>query len=140
MGLSIYEILSEIELPLNGDEWQKIRKIGLGDVALELILKKFGEKDGKMFVNLIKIMTNVNSSLRPDINNVLNDEKNFDKLYKRYLLINKNEFKLSYDINKIPGFVCPKYDFSSNNISNINLNDLFIKRSDSMKLNNFSEQ
>jgi len=140
LGLSIYEILSEIELPLNGDEWQKIRKIGLGDVALELILKKFGEKDGKMFVNLIKIMTNVNSSLRPDINNVLNDEKNFDKLYKRYLLINKNEFKLSYDINKIPGFVCPKYDFSSNNISNINLNDLFIKRSDSMKLNNFSEQ
>ena len=140
LGLSIYEILTEIELPLNGDEWQNIRKTGVGDIALELISKKFGENNGKMFINLIKIMTNVDSSLRPNINNVLNDEKNFGELYKRYMLINKNEFKLSYDINKIPGFICPKYDFSNNNINNINLNNLFIKRSDSMKLNNLNEQ
>ena len=140
LGLSIYELLTEIELPLNGEGWQNIRKIGVEDVALELISKKFGVINGKMFINLIKIMTNVNSSLRPDINSILNDEKNFDELYKRFMSINKHEFKLSYDINKIPGFICPKYDFSSNNINNINLNDLFMKRSDSMKLNNLGEQ
>ncbi len=45
---------------------------------------------------------------------------------------------LSYDANKIPGFVYPKNNF--NNINNINLNDLLMKRSDSLKLNNLCEQ
>ena len=85
-------------------------------------------------------MTNIDSSSRPDINILLNDEKNFCELNKRYLLLCKNEFNLSYDINKIPGFICPKYDFGNNNINNINLNGLFIKRSDSMKLDNIIEQ
>ena len=140
LGLSLYEILSEIDLPLNGNEWQNIRKTGIDDISLKLINKKFGEKDGEKFVNLIKIMTNVDSSFRPDIDTILKDEKNFGELNKRYLLMNKNEFKLSYDVNKIPGFVCPKYDYGTNNINNINLNDLFMKRSDSMKLNNLGEQ
>ena len=140
LGLSLYEILSEIDLPLNGNEWQNIRKTGIDDISLKLINKKFGEKDGEKFVNLIKIMTNVDSSFRPDIDTILKDEKNFGELNKRYLLMDKNEFKLSYDVNKIPGFVCPKYDYGTNNINNINLNDLFMKRSDSMKLNNLGEQ
>ena len=138
LGLSIYEILSEIDLPLNGNEWQKIRKTGIDDKSLKLINKKFGEKDGEKFINLIKIMTKVDSFSRPDIAMILKDEKNFFELNKRYLLFDKNEFILSYDVNKIPGFVCPKNDF--NNINNINLNDLFMKRSDSMKLNNLGEQ
>jgi serine/threonine protein kinase len=140
LGLSIYEILSEIDLPLNGNEWQKIRKTGIDDKSLKLINKKFGEKDGEKFINLIKIMTNVDSFFRPDIDTILKDEKNFGELNKRYLLMDKSEFKLSYDINKIPGFICPKYDYGTNNINNINLNDLFMKRSDSMKLNNLGEQ
>ena len=140
LGLSLYEILSEVDLPLNGNEWQNIRKTGIDVISLKLINKKFGEKDGEKFVNLIKIMTNVDSFFRPDIDTILKDEKNFGELYKRYLLMNNNEFKLSYDVNKIPGFVCPKYDYGTNNINNINLNDLFMKRSDSMKLNNLGEQ
>ena len=140
LGLSIYEILSESELPLNGDEWQNIRKIGIGDNLFELISKKLGLKESEIFINLIKIMTNIDSSSRPDINILLNDEKNFCELNKRYILFNKEEFKLSYDINKIPGFICPKYEFGTNSINNINLNDLFMKRSDSMKLNNLFEQ
>ena len=127
-------------MPLNGDEWQNIRKIGIENKISEIINKKFGEKNGQIFMNLIKIMTNVNSSLRPNIENILNDEKNFWELNKRYVLLDKNEFKLSYDLNKIPGYTCPKYDFGSNNINNINVNDLFLKRSDSMNLNNLNEQ
>ena len=85
-------------------------------------------------------MTKVDSLSRTDIDTILKDEKNFYELNKRYLLFDKNEFILSYDVNKIPGFVCPKYDYGTNNINNINLNDLFMKRSDSMKLNNLGEQ
>ena len=109
-------------------------KLGDGDP------KKFGEKEGKIFLNLIKNMTNIDSISRPDINSILLDEKNFCELNKRYILFNKEEFKLSYDINKIPGFICSKYEFGTNSINNINLNDLFMKRSDSMKLNNLFEQ
>ena len=140
LGLSIFEILSETDLPLNGNEWQNIRKIGIAANTQELIMKKFGEKEGKIFLNLIKIMTNIDSISRPDINSILLDEKNFCELNKRYILFNKEEFKLSYDINKIPGFICSKYEFGTNSINNINLNDLFMKRSDSMKLNNLFEQ
>ena len=139
LGLSIFEILSETDLPLNGKEWQNIRKIGIEKNHQELILKKFGVKDGEIFVNLIKLMTKVDSNSRPDIDSILLDDKNFCKLNKRYILFNKDEFKLSYDINKIPGFVCPEFDFGSNGINNININDLFMKRSDSMKLNNLFE-
>ena len=98
MGLSIYEILSEIDLPLNGNEWQKIRKTGIDDKSLKLINKKFGEKDGEKFINLIKIMTKVDSFSRPDIAMILKDEKNFFELNKRYLLFDKNEFILSYTL------------------------------------------
>ena len=137
LGLSIFEILSEKDLPLNGDSWQNIRKIGIDDNSMEIILKKFGETTGKKFIDLIKLMTNIDSFSRPDLDILLKKEKKFSELYKRYKLLDNDEFKLSYDINKISGFVCPKFDFGSNNI---NLNDLFMKRSDSMKLNNFSEQ
>ena len=61
---------------------------------------------------------------------ILKDDYNFPSLNNRYKSLEKNSFGLSYDLNKIPNFKCPKYDFSSNNIS---LKDLFIKRSDSMK-------
>ena len=140
LGLSIYEILSEINLPLNGSEWQNIRKKGIEEKNLDIILKKFGEKNGKIFINLIKVMTNVDSFSRPDIDMILKDGKKFSELNKRYSQVDKNEFKLSYDINKIPGFTIPKYDFGTNNINTINLNDLFVKRSDSMNLNHLVEQ
>ena len=140
LGLSILEILAEIDLPLNGEAWQNIRKMGIEEHHFGNIPKTFGDKNGGKFINLIKLMTKVDSFSRPGIDNILKDEKNFDELYKRYVLLDKNEFKLSYDISKIPGFACPKYDFDINNINNVNFNDLFMKRSDSMNLNNFPEQ
>ena len=140
LGLSILEILAEIDLPLNGEAWQNIRKMGIEEHHFGNIPKTFGDKNGGKFINLIKLMTKVDSFSRPDIDNILKDEKNFDELYKRYVLLDKKEFKLSYDISKIPGFACPKYDFDINNINNVNFNDLFMKRSDSMNLNNFPEQ
>ena len=81
-------------------------------------------------MQLIKIMTNIEVSDRPEIENILKDDYNFPSLNNRYKSLEKNSFGLCYDLNKIPNFKCPKYDFSSNNIS---LKDLFIKRSDSMK-------
>ena len=129
LGLSIYELLSGNNLPLNGEIWQKIRKEGFPTELYKNIIN-FDNYNSNQFMQLIKIMTNIEVSDRPEIENILKDDYNFPSLNNRYKSLEKNSFNLSYDINKIPNFKCPKYDFSSNNIS---LKDLFIKRSDSMK-------
>ena len=129
LGLSIYELLSGNNLPLNGEIWQKIRKEGLPTELYKKIIN-FDNYNSIQFMKLIKIMTNIEVSDRPEIENILKDDYNFPSLNNRYKSLEKNSFGLSYDLNKIPNFKCPKYDFSSNNIS---LKDLFIKRSDSMK-------
>ena len=126
LGLSIYEILSETELPLNGDIWQKIRKEKVPNELLKNI-NRFDDLNNNRFINLIVIMTNIDSFMRPDIDIILKNEESFPDLNKRY-----KHFEKSYNVNKIPNLKCPKYDFSSNNF----LKDLFIKRSDSMKMNN----
>ena len=126
LGLSIYEILSETELPLNGDNWQKIRKEKVPNELLKNI-NRFDDLNNNRFINLIVIMTNIDSFMRPDIDIILKNEESFPDLNKRY-----KHFEKSYNVNKIPNLKCPKYDFSSNNF----LKDLFIKRSDSMKMNN----
>ena len=133
LGLAIYELLSGNDLPLNGEIWQKIRK---ENFPKELFMKiqKFDEINNNQFILLIKAMTNTEFNLRPEIDNILNDGNNFPSLNKRFQLFEKNLFSLSYDINKIPNFKCQKYEFSS---KNINIKDLFIKRSDSMKMNNY---
>ena len=130
LGLSIYELLSQNNLPLNGDIWQKIRKEGFPIELYDKIPKFENNNDISQFIQLIKLMTYLEASDRPEIESILKNEVNFPSLNKRYKSMEKNSFCLSYDINKIPYFKCPKYEFSSNNIS---LKDLFIKRSDSMK-------
>ena len=135
LGLSIYELLSENDLPLNGLIWQKIRKESFPEELFNKI-KIFDDLNKNQFMHLIKVMTNVEAFSRPEIENILKDEINFPSLNKRYLLLEKNLFCLSYDVNKIPNFKCQKFDFSS---KSINLKDLFIKRSDSMKMNNFGQ-
>ena len=129
LGLSIYELLSGNNLPLNGEIWQKIRKEGFPTELYKNIIN-FDNYNSNQFMQLIKIMTNIEVSDRPEIENILKDDYNFPSLNNRYKSLEKNSFGLCYDLNKIPNFKCPKYDFSSNNIS---LKDLFIKRSDSMK-------
>jgi serine/threonine protein kinase len=134
LGLSIYELVSENNLPLNGEIWRKIRN---EDFPQELYdkINKFDVNNNIQFIKLVKIMTNVDSNLRPNIEDIFKDEINFPCLNKRYKQLECNSFNLSYDVNKIPNIKCPKYDFSSNKM---NIKDLFIKRSDSMKLYNFS--
>lgn len=134
LGLSIYELVSENNLPLNGEIWRKIRN---EDFPQELYdkISKFDVNNNIEFIKLVKIMTNVDSNLRPNIEDIFKDEINFPCLNKRYKQLECNSFNLSYDVNKIPNIKCPKYDFSSNKV---NIKDLFIKRSDSMKLYNFS--
>jgi serine/threonine protein kinase len=134
LGLSIYELVSENNLPLNGEIWRKIRN---EDFPQELYdkINKFDVNNNIEFIKLVKIMTNVDSNLRPNIEDIFKDEINFPCLNKRYKQLECNSFNLSYDVNKIPNIKCPKYDFSSNKV---NIKDLFIKRSDSMKLYNFS--
>ena len=133
LGLSIYELLSDNNLPLNGEIWQKIRKENIPN-ELFLGINKFDDLNNNEFILLIKLMTNTEPFSRPDIENILKDHINFPSLNKRYKLLNKNLFALNYDINKIPNFKHQKFDFSS---KAINIKDLFIKRSDSMKMNNF---
>ena len=131
LGLSIYELLSDNELPLNGEIWQKIRR---GNFPSELFnnIKKFDDLNDKQIIKLINEMTKIEPFNRPDIDKILNDRINFPSLNKRYKSLESNSYYLSYDLNKIPNLKCPKYDFSSNSI---NIKDLFIKRSDSMKMN-----
>ena len=97
-------------------------------------INKFDNLNNNEFTKLIKEMTNIEAFSRPDIENILIDKINYPSLYKRYKLLEKNLFCLSYDLNKIPNLKYQKYDFSS---KSINLKDLFIKRSDSMKMDNF---
>ena len=132
LGLSIYEILSETELPLNGDNWQKIRKEKIPNELVKNICR-FDDVNNNRFIQLITIMTKIDSFMRPDIEIILQNEESFPDLNKRYKLFENSLFNLSYNVNKIPNLKCPKYDYSSKNNY---IKDLFIKRSYSMKLNN----
>ena len=127
LGLSIFEVLTNFNLPKNGEIWQKIRKEGLPNELKSLI--KFDVENNIQFNNLILNMTNVNSELRPELIDVLNDEKNYPKLYERYKLIQDNCFLESYS-KAIQGIKCEKYDFAS---KDFNLKDIFVKKSDSVK-------
>ena len=133
LGLSIYELVSENNLPLNGEIWRKIRNENIPQEFYDKI-NIFDDYDNIQFIKLVKIMTNIDSNFRPNIEDIFLDEINFPCLNKRYKQLQSSSFNLSYDINKIPNLKCPKYEFSSNKV---NIKDLFIKRSDSMKLNKF---
>ena len=133
LGLSIYELVSENNLPLNGEIWRKIRNENIPKEFYDKI-NIFDDYNNIQFIKLVKIMTNIDSNFRPNIEDIFIDEINFPCLNKRYKQLECNSFNLSYDVNKIPNLKCPKYEFSSNKM---NIKDLFIKRSDSMKLNKF---
>ena len=133
LGLSIYELVSENNLPLNGEIWRKIRNENIPKEFYDKI-NIFDDYNNIQFIKLVKIMTNIDSNFRPNIEDIFIDEINFPCLNKRYKQLQSSSFNLSYDINKIPNLKCPKYEFSSNKM---NIKDLFIKRSDSMKLNKF---
>ena len=100
-------------------------------------------------IKLIKEMTQINSTLRPELDLLLNDENKYPELYNRYQMLKKNEYIENLFINAISRnnsnemLLCKnkneeeKVDLriinESNEKENENINIIFLKRSNSMK-------
>jgi len=134
LGLSILEILTNIELPKNGLNWQLIRSIGVPKELLEQI--PYFDGDNQIFKNLIMAMTNYKGENRPDLETILNDKENYPYLYERYQLLLNNNFNNKINLNRLENFRRDSYDFSS---SIGDFKKRFAKRSDSMKIVNNSK-
>ena len=131
LGLSILQILTNVDLPKNGLVWQLIRTVGIPQEFLDQI--PYLDGDNKILKNLITSMTNYNSANRPDLNNILNDKDKYPYLYERYQLLLNNKYCYKLDLNCVGNFRKDSYDFSS---SIGNFKKRFAKRSDSMKIVN----
>ena len=91
LGLSILELLTEIELPKNGSIWQKMRNHEIPKEFLEKIpLIDNDNENRNKFIELIIEMTQINSNLRPELDLLLNDENKFPELYNRYQMLKNN--------------------------------------------------
>ena len=135
LGLSILQILTNVELPKNGLTWQLIRTVGIPQEFLDQI--PYLDGDNQIFKNLIISMTNYNSENRPNLENLLNDKENYQNLYERYQLLLSNNYCFKLNLNCFENFRNDSYDFSS---SIGNFKKRFEKRSDSMKIvNNYKD-
>ena len=145
LGLSILELLAEIELPKNGPIWQKIRNQELPKEFLDKIplIDEDNENRNKL-IELIKEMTQINSALRPELDIFLNDGNKYPELFSRYQLLKKNEYldKLFINVvnrNNFKENICynkkeeEKEDLDTIKEENENINNMFLKRSNSMK-------
>ena len=128
LGLSILQILTDIELPKNGLDWQYIRTIGIPQKYLEQI--PYFNGDNEILKKLIISMTDHNSENRPTLENILNDKNNYPFLYERYQLLRKGQYDYKLDLNSLSNFKRDSYDFSSSIGA---FKKRFEKRSDSMK-------
>jgi serine/threonine protein kinase len=132
LGLSILQILTNVELPKNGLTWQLIRTVGIPKEYLDEI--PYFNGDNQIFKNLITNMTSYRSQNRPDLESILNDKENYPYLYERYQLLLNDKYTFKFDLNKLEIFRRDSYDFSS---SFGNFKKRFEKRSDSMKIVNY---
>ena len=148
LGLSILELLTEIELPKNGPIWQKMRNQELPkDFLNKIPLIDEDNANRNKIIGLIKEMTQINSILRPELDLLLNDENKYPELFNRYQMLKKNEYIENLFINIISRknineiLLCKnkneeeKVDLNIINESNENenINTIFLKRSNSMK-------
>ena len=131
LGLSILQILTNIDLPNNGSTWQLIRSIGIPKEFLDKIPSFEGENE--IFKKLIISMTNNKVNDRPDLESILNDKKNYPILYEKYQETMNKKYQSLIDLNKLENFRRDSYDFTS---SIGNFKRRFAKRSDSMKIVN----
>ena len=135
LGLSILEILANVEFPKNGLSWQLIRTVGVPKEFLEEI--PYFDGDNQIFKNLIMAMTCYKVENRPDLETILNDKENYPYLYERYQLLLNNKYNSKINLNHLGIFRRDSYDFSS---SIGDFKKRFAKRSDSMKIaNNFKQ-
>ena len=144
LGLSILELLTDINLPKNGPIWQEIRNHGIPKNYLDKIplINNDFENRSKL-IELIMDLTQINSILRPEMEILLNDNNKYPELYNRYKLLKNNEYLGNIFINYIDinhfnennykYYVEEKKDSGIINESNENINSIFFKRSNSMK-------
>ena len=143
LGLSILELLTEIELPKNGVIWQKMRNQEIPKEFLEKIpLIDNDHENRNKLIELIVEMTQINSNLRPELDILLNDENKFPEIYNRYQLLKNNRYLENVFINAVNRNNCSeeicknineKVESGNINESNENINSIFFKRSNSMK-------
>ncbi len=131
LGLSILQILSNIDLPNNGPTWQIIRTKGIPEDFLAKIPLFDGQNE--IFKKLIISMTNNKANDRPDLDTILNDKENYPVLYEKYQQVLKGKYKSLIDLNKLENYRRDSYDFHSSIGS---FKRRFAKRSDSMKFVN----
>ena len=129
LGLSILQILTDVELPKNGLTWQLIRTVGIPKEFLDQIPYFDGENE--ILKNLIISMTSYKSQNRPYLESILNDKDKYPYLYSKYQLLLKDEYIPYINLNNLENFKRDSYDFSS---SIGNFQKRFEKRSDSMKI------
>ena len=128
LGLSIFQILTNLDLPKNGLQWQLIRTVGIPNDLLDIIPEFEG--DNKIFKILIKSMTNYKSSERPDLENILKDKENYPIFFEKYQLALEGKYKSLIELDKLENYRRDSYDFTA---SIGNFKKRFTKRSDSMK-------
>ena len=128
LGLSIFQILTNLDLPKNGIQWQLIRTVGIPKELLEKI-PEFGG-DNEIFKKLIISMTNYKANDRPDLDILLKDKENYPVLFEKYQQVLEGKYMSQIDLNKLENFRRDSYDFAS---SIGNFRKRFTKRSDSMK-------
>ena len=131
LGLSILQILSNIDLPNNGPTWQIIRTKGIPEDFLAKIPLFDGQNE--IFKKLIISMTNNKANERPDLDTILNDKENYPALYEKYQQVLNGKYKSLIDLNKLENYRRDSYDFHSSIGS---FKRRFAKRSDSMKFVN----
>lgn len=100
LGLSIIEILFRIELPQNGVLWKQIRSEDFKIPADFYKHSNIPNDISNDFYKLIYGMINYDPKKRYDISYIFD---NFSELKKRNNLLNRNEYKNSYE-NVLMGF------------------------------------
>ncbi len=143
LGLSILELLIDIDLPKNGPIWQEIRNNGIPKDYLDKIpLINNDFQNRSKLIELIIDLTQINSILRPELETLLNDKNKYIELYNRYQMLKNNDYLAHIFLNDIntnnfsddyKHFEEEKEDSSIINESSDNINTIFCKRSNSMK-------
>ena len=144
LGLSILELLTDIELPKNGPIWQDIRNNEIPKEFLDKIpLINDDYETRYKLIELIEEMTQINSQLRPELDILLNNEIKYPELYNRYQMLKNKEYNTNLfiniaNINNINDKICNNRKEEKENSDylcglNVNLNRIFSKRSNSME-------
>ena len=128
LGLAMLEILTGVALPKNGDMWIAIRNKDVPESYYEEI--RF---DKEVFSALIKEMTRIDSDKRPNVEEILMNQR-YKGLHERYLLLLQGEFTKEFN-------PCSWKEFTEGMVYSFdeiddNFNMCFAKRSDSTKFVN----